>query len=145
MRWMNPEPVIQSKVSQKEKKKYCILMYIYGTQKDGTDENYLQRISGDTDTENRLMDTVRASVGQEKGEGGMHGESNMETYATHGKQTVNGNLLYDTGNSDWGSVTRGVGGRFKREGTDVYLWLIYADVWQKPTQYCKTIILQFKN
>ena len=38
MRWMNLEPVIQSEVSQKEKKKYCILTHIYGIQKDGTDE-----------------------------------------------------------------------------------------------------------
>ena len=30
MRWMNLEPIIQSKVSQKEKKKYNILMNIYG-------------------------------------------------------------------------------------------------------------------
>ena len=37
-----------------------------------------------------------------------------------------------------------VGGRFKEEGTYVYLWLIYADVWQKPIQYCKAIILQLK-
>jgi len=29
-----------------------------------------------------------------------------------------------------------VGGRFKREGTSVYLWLIHDDVWPKPTQYC---------
>lgn len=26
----------------------------------------------------------------------------------------------------------------------VYLWLIHVDVWQKPTQYCKAIILQLK-
>ena len=32
-------------------------------------------------------------------------------------------------------------GRFKREGAYVYLWLIHADVWQKPTQYCKAFIL----
>ena len=38
----------------------------------------------------------------------------------------------------------GVGGRFKREGTYVYLWLIHVDVWQKPTQYCKAIIIQLK-
>ena len=37
-----------------------------------------------------------------------------------------------------------VGGRFKREGTNVYLWLIHADVWQKLTQYYKVIILQLK-
>ena len=27
MRWMNPEPIIQSEVSQKEKNKYHILTY----------------------------------------------------------------------------------------------------------------------
>ena len=30
------------------------------------------------------------------------------------------------------------------EGTYVYPWLIHIDVWQKPTQYCKAIILQSK-
>ena len=29
MRWMNLEPIIQSKVSQKEKEKYHILTHIY--------------------------------------------------------------------------------------------------------------------
>ena len=29
MRWMKLEPIIQSKVSQKEKYQYSILMYIY--------------------------------------------------------------------------------------------------------------------
>ena len=37
-----------------------------------------------------------------------------------------------------------MGGKFKREGTYVYAWLINVDVWQKPTQYCKAIILQSK-
>ena len=27
----------------------------------------------------------------------------------------------------------------------VYAWLINVDVWQKPTQYCKAIILQSKT
>ena len=32
-------------------------------------------------------------------------------------------------------------------GTDIYiyLWLIHADVWQKPPQLCKAIILQLKK
>ena len=30
MRWMNPEPIIQSEVSQKEKNNYHILTHIYG-------------------------------------------------------------------------------------------------------------------
>ena len=38
-----------------------------------------------------------------------------------------------------------LGGRFKREGTDVYRWLIHVDIWQKPAQHCKAIILQMKN
>ena len=40
---------------------------------------------------------------------------------------------------------REVGGRFKREETCVCLWLIHVDTWQKPSLYCKVIILQFKN
>ena len=38
MRWMNLEPIIQSKVSQKEKEKYHVLMYIYGIKRDGTND-----------------------------------------------------------------------------------------------------------
>ena len=37
-----------------------------------------------------------------------------------------------------------MGGRYKREGTYVCLWLIDADVGQKPTQHCKAVILQLK-
>ena len=44
---------------------------------------------------------------------------------------------------------RGVGWGHRWEGgsrrrTYVYLWLIYVDVWQKSTHYCKAIILQLK-
>ena len=38
MRWMNLEPILQSKVSKKEKNKYHILTHIYGIQKNGTEE-----------------------------------------------------------------------------------------------------------
>ena len=38
------------------------------------------------------------------------------------------------------------GGREVQErGAYVYLWLIYANVWQKPIYYCKAIILQLKT
>ena len=30
-------------------------------------------------------------------------------------------------------------------GTQVYLWPIHADVQQKPSQYCRVIIFQFKK
>ena len=48
---------------------------------------------------------------------------------------ANGNLLYGSGNSNRGSVSawrggmgREMGGRFKWEGTYVYLWLIRVEV-----------------
>ena len=34
-----------------------------------------------------------------------------------------------------------VGGKFKKEETYVYVWLIHGDVWQKRTQCCKGTIL----
>ena len=37
-----------------------------------------------------------------------------------------------------------VGRKFKRDRTYICLWVIHADVWQKPIQYCKAIILQLK-
>ena len=42
------------------------------------------------------------------------------------------------------SVGWEMGGRLKREGTYLFLWLVHVDVWQKPIQYCKAIILQLK-
>ena len=38
IRWLNLEPMTQSKRSQKGKDKYPILTHIYEIQKDGTDE-----------------------------------------------------------------------------------------------------------
>ena len=39
-----------------------------------------------------------------------------------------------------------VGGRrdIQKVGDILYLWLIHVDIWQKPTHYCKAIILQLK-
>ena len=37
-----------------------------------------------------------------------------------------------------------MGERFRKDGVYLYLWRIHVDVWQKPTQYCKAIILQLK-
>ena len=37
------------------------------------------------------------------------------------------------------------GGRSKRVLLYVYLWLIHVDIWQKPTKFCKAIILQLKT
>ena len=83
--------------------------------------------------------------------GGIICKSSIETYTLpYVKELASRNFLYDAGTQSWCSVTtsrggmgRKVGGRFKREGTYVYLWLIHVDVWQKPSQYCQ-VILQLK-
>ena len=33
----------------------------------------------------------------------------------------------------------------ERERTYVYLWLIHVDVQQRPTQYCRALVLQLKK
>ena len=38
-----------------------------------------------------------------------------------------------------------MGGRLKREGIYVYLWLIHVGVQQKLVQHCKATILQLKK
>ena len=86
----------------------------------------------------------------------MNSESSMKTYKLlYEKHIARGNLLDDTGSSNqvagddlegWDGVRWEMGGRFKRERLFIlmyeYLWLIHVDIWQKPTQYCKAIILQ---
>ena len=65
----------------------------------------------------------------------MYGKSNRDTYITICKIDSQLNLLCGSGNSNRGSVltyrggmVREMGGRFKREGMYVYLWLIHAEV-----------------
>ena len=43
MRWMKLEPIINSKVSQKEKHQYSILTHIYGIYKDGKMTLYVRQ------------------------------------------------------------------------------------------------------
>ena len=47
-------------------------------------------------------------------------------------------------NNQEGWEGEGGGWEVQEGGTYVYQWLIHVDVWQKPTQYCKPIILQLK-
>ena len=73
---MNLEPFIQSEVCQKKKDKYCILMHIYGIQKNDTEE-FTCRAT----TEKQTQRTDLWTWGEE-GEGEMYGKSDMETYIT---------------------------------------------------------------
>ena len=82
----------------------------------------------------------------------MNRKSTMETYILpYEKQIARQNFLYDTMSSNWcflttqsGGMDWEVGWRFKREWTYLYLWLLHIVIWQKPTHYCKAIILQLK-
>ena len=107
----------------------------------------MQGSNRDAGTEKRLVDTVR------EGEGGTNRESSMETCTLpYVKYIASENLLYDAGSSNkvicdnlerWDGMG---GGREVQERGDIYahLWLIHADLWQKPTKYCKAIVLQLK-
>ena len=73
MRQMNPEPIIQSEVSQKEKDKYCVQTHIYRIQKNGTEE-FIYRAT----LEKRHREWT-CGHGEKGEEGEMFGKSNMET------------------------------------------------------------------
>ena len=107
---------------------------------------------GNTDKKNRLVDT---------GEGGTNWESSRETYmlpyvkldsqwkfAVWCRELKSGALWQPRG-VGWGgrceSGSRGRGYIYIYIYTHTYLWLIYVDIWQKSTQYCKAIIVQLKN
>ena len=64
---------------------------------------------------------------------------------------ASGSLLCNAGSSNlvlcdnlagWDGMVSGR--RSQRLGAYVCLWLVHIDVWQKPTQYCKAIILHLK-
>ena len=57
-------------------------------------------------------------------------------YVTQGAQP---SALWQPGEAGWGGKWRGA---VQEAGASVYLWLTHADVWQKPIQSCKAIILQ---
>ena len=77
---MNLQPIIQSEVSQKDK--YCILMHIYGIQKDGTDEAICRAANGDADIENRLVDTGQGGMRAQDERRGQHGNIHTPTCKT---------------------------------------------------------------
>ena len=79
--------------SEREKQILYINAYVWNLEKWYW-WTYLQGSNGDTDIQNRLVDTVG------EGEGGMNWENNMQTYTLpYVKQIASGNVLCDTGSS----------------------------------------------
>ena len=106
----------------------------------------MQDSKRDTDVKNRLLDLVG------EGKGGMIWENSIETcILSYVKQIDSPGSMNETGCSGlmhWDDPERwgGDGGRrgIQDEGTHVHPRLIHVNVWQKPSQYCKVIILQLK-
>ena len=102
MRWMTLEPIIQNEVSLKLKQISHIYAYMWYPQRYWW--TYLQASNGDADIKNEIYGHGVGEWGA--GEGGMNGESSMETYTLpYIKQIAKGNLLCDSGNSNQSSVT----------------------------------------
>ena len=113
---------------------------------------YLQGSTGDTDIENRLVDTAG------EGEGGTTWEQSIETYVSpYAIQIAIENWLYDAGNSnpvlsDNLEELDGVGGgREVQDGGDICLY-IYTYCWfmllygrNQHNIYCKVIILRLNK
>ena len=131
MRWINQESFIQSEENKKEKYKYHTLMPIYGIQTDGTDEFIFQ-----TAMEKQTQKTDLRTWQERRMERARCMERVTWKFTIpYVKQIAIRNLLYDSGNSNRDSVTiqkgevgREMGGRFRSEETQVYLWLILVDV-----------------
>ena len=106
--------------------------------------NYLQGSNGDIDIESTVMNMMQG----EEGEGGMCAESNMGNYITTCKIESQREFAEWLREHKLGlciHLEGWDGEEGERERTHIYLWLIHADVWQKPTQFCKTITLQLKS
>ena len=140
---MKLEPIIQSKVSQKNKQQYKILTHLYGILKDGND-NLICR----TEKETQMYRTdfwilcEKARVGWSERIALKHvyyqGWNRLPDQVGCMRQVLRASAL---------GRPRGMGWRGRREGgsgwgTHVNPWLIHVNVWQKLLQYCKVISLQ---
>ena len=103
--------------------------------------SYVQGSKGDTDIQNRLVDTVG------EGDRGMVWKESAEAYTLPSvKEIASGSSAYDAGTRSRCSVTTW------RMGTQgclwpihASLWPIHANLWREPSQYCKAIILYLKK
>ena len=86
----------------------------------------------------------------------MYRESNIEAYITICKiqwefvvclRELKQQLCIDLEGWEGGDGREEMGGRFKRKGTYVYLWLIHVEIWQKTPKkkFSKALFLQLKN
>ena len=89
---MNLEPIIQSEVSQKEKRQILYINVYIWNLGWWYQWSYIQGNKGDTDVKNRLLD----SVGE--GKGGMIWENSIETWTLpYVKWLTSASLMHEAG------------------------------------------------
>ena len=142
MRWTKLEPIMQSEVSQKEKHQYSILTHIYGIQKDSNNNLYARQ-----QKRHRCKEQTFRPHGRRRGWDDLR-EQHLNMYITMCEINDQCNLMHEArcskpalwDNSEgwnWEGGGRGI----QAGETHMHPWLIHVDVWQKPPQYCKKIIL----
>ena len=159
-RWLDKEVMIHNRVLLSHKKE-CI--WVSSNEVDETEAYYTQWSKSERQTpyinayiwnlerwyqqsyvQGSKGGTGKQTLGLSGRRRGMIWEKSIETYTSpYVKQMTGASLMHEAGHQKPCSGTTwrdGVG----MGGTHVHLWQIYVDVWQKPSQYCKAIILQFK-
>ena len=101
----------------------------------------MQGSSRGADIENRLLDTGWDERREQRGY--MH-TTVWKTQSQRGSAVGLGGSSQGSVPTQRGGTAWEAGGRPQREGSHANPWLIHVDVWQKPTPYCKAVILQFK-
>ena len=146
MKWMNLEPIIEWSKSERERQILYINTSMWNLERWYW-WTYLQGGLRDRDTRTDLW-TWGEGTGEQT-------ESSIKTetlpyvkldsqwkFAVWLRELKSGALWQSRG-VGWGGRWEG---RSRRRGhtyrTYTYLWLIHVDMWQKPSQYCKAIVLQ---
>ena len=132
MKWMNVEPVTQWSMSERERLISCINTCIRNLERWYW-WTHLQGGSGDVDR------TGLWTLGD--GEQQTNGEHSVETYITTCKMESRSEFAAWPRGLRLGPCDHLAG----REGGACRPWLSHADIWQKPTQCGKAVILQLIN
>ena len=141
MGWLKLEPIIQSKVSQKEKHQYSILMHIY--------MEFIKMVTMTlyTRQQKRHRCKEQSSLWEKARVGWFERVALKRVYYHMWSRSLV--QVWCMRQGAQGMSTWGLGWAGKWEGgsgwgTHVHPWLIHVNVWQKPLQHCKVISLQLK-
>ena len=136
MRWKTLEPITEWSKPERERQISYINSCIWNWER-WYQQPYMQGSKGDTDLKEPLLDSVG-------GESRMIWGNSTEIYIYITMCKIDSHWEFDVWHraSKAGALGQlegmGWGGR---QETNVCLWPIHNDVWQKPSQYCKVIIL----